>query len=75
VRNSSFTVRLDVLKYLVDRLVESSRIKRALEACYTAILPKGTSPFIYLRQVHSLFSGILEEVDMVMQHTTGSNNS
>lgn len=31
--------------------MESSRIKRALEACYTAILPKGTSPFIYLRQV------------------------
>ena len=41
----------DGLILFVDRLVESSRIKRALEACYTAILPKGTSPFIYLRQV------------------------
>ena len=33
----------------VDRLVESSRIKKAIEACYTGVLPKGTSPFIYLR--------------------------
>lgn len=32
-----------------DRLVESSRLKRALEAVYTAVLPKGTSPFVYLR--------------------------
>jgi DNA mismatch repair protein MLH1 len=32
-----------------DRLVESSRIKKAIEACYTGVLPKGTSPFIYLR--------------------------
>ncbi|KAI0252858.1 DNA mismatch repair protein [Lactifluus subvellereus] len=32
----------------IDRLVESSRIKKALEACYTGVLPKGCSPFIYL---------------------------
>ena len=30
-------------------MVESSRIKKAIEACYTGVLPKGTSPFIYLR--------------------------
>lgn len=34
-----------------DRSVESSRIKRAVESTYTAILPKGTSPFVYLRCV------------------------
>ena len=34
-----------------DRLVESSRIKKALEGVYTSILPKGSSPFIYLRFV------------------------
>jgi DNA mismatch repair ATPase MutL len=33
----------------IDRLVESSRIKKALEAVYVSVLPKGASPFIYLR--------------------------
>ncbi|KAI0293990.1 hypothetical protein BC826DRAFT_1013643 [Russula brevipes] len=37
-----------LLLFINSRLVESSRIKKALEACYTAILPKDTSPFIYL---------------------------
>ena len=30
-------------------MVESAHIKKALEAVYIGILPKGTSPFIYLR--------------------------
>ncbi|KAI0284621.1 DNA binding protein [Russula aff. rugulosa BPL654] len=37
-----------LLLFINNRLVESSRIKKALEACYTSILPKGTSPLIYL---------------------------
>lgn len=37
-----------------DRLVESSRMKRAVEAVYTSILPKGASPFVYLRSVYAL---------------------
>ncbi|KAH9063209.1 DNA mismatch repair protein MutL [Lactarius vividus] len=36
------------LLFINNRLVESSRIKKAIEACYTGVLPKGTSPFIYL---------------------------
>lgn len=32
-----------------DRLVESTRIRRAVEAIYTSILPKGFFPFLYLR--------------------------
>jgi DNA mismatch repair protein MLH1 len=32
-----------------DRLVDSQRIKRAIESVYSAILPKGASPFVYLR--------------------------
>jgi DNA mismatch repair protein MLH1 len=29
--------------------VESSRIKRSVESIYSGILPKGSSPFVYLR--------------------------
>ncbi|EIW77203.1 DNA mismatch repair protein MutL [Coniophora puteana RWD-64-598 SS2] len=36
------------LLFINHRLVESSRIKRALESVYSAILPKGMSPFMYL---------------------------
>jgi len=32
-----------------DRLVESQRMKRSLEVVYHGVLPKGTSPFVYLR--------------------------
>ncbi|KZP14929.1 DNA mismatch repair protein MutL [Athelia psychrophila] len=36
------------LLFINHRLVESSRIRKALEAVYSPILPKGASPFIYL---------------------------
>ncbi|KAJ6486921.1 histidine kinase-like ATPase [Mycena sanguinolenta] len=36
------------LLFINHRLVESSRMKRALEAGYSGVLPKGASPFIYL---------------------------
>ncbi|KAH8083337.1 DNA mismatch repair protein MutL [Cristinia sonorae] len=36
------------LLFINHRLVESTQIKKALETVYTGILPKGTSPFIYL---------------------------
>lgn len=34
-----------------DRLVEVPRLKKALEGVYGPILPKGTSPWIYIRSV------------------------
>ncbi|ESK91760.1 dna mismatch repair protein [Moniliophthora roreri MCA 2997] len=36
------------LLFINHRLVESTRIKRALEAVYNGILPKGAFPFLYL---------------------------
>lgn len=42
-----------VLREGTDRLVESPRMKRSLEAVFGNILPKGAAPFIYLRSVHA----------------------
>nr|ATV82123.2 DNA mismatch protein [Strobilurus tenacellus] len=39
------------LLFINHRLVESSRMKRALEATYNGVLPKGSFPFIYLSLV------------------------
>nr|VWO95988.1 Di/tri peptide transporter 2 [Ganoderma boninense] len=36
------------LLFINHRLVESSRIKKALEAVYNGVLAKGASPFVYL---------------------------
>ncbi|THU96853.1 DNA mismatch repair protein MutL [Dendrothele bispora CBS 962.96] len=36
------------LLFINHRLVESSRIKRAMEGVYHGVLPKGASPFMYL---------------------------
>ena len=47
-----------------DRLVESPRMKRALEAVYQGILPKGSSPFIYLR--FGLFSHFMMIADVCL---------
>ncbi|KAK0204070.1 histidine kinase-like ATPase [Desarmillaria ectypa] len=40
--------RTTFLLFINHRLVESSRMKRALEGVYNGILPKGSFPFIYL---------------------------
>ncbi|RXW17653.1 hypothetical protein EST38_g8206 [Candolleomyces aberdarensis] len=40
--------KTNFLLFINHRLVESSRMKRAVEAVYVSILPKGASPFVYL---------------------------
>ncbi|KAG1885385.1 histidine kinase-like ATPase [Suillus subluteus] len=37
-----------LLLFINHRLVESLRIKRSIESIYSGILPKGSSPFVYL---------------------------
>ncbi|KAI0826529.1 DNA mismatch repair protein MutL [Trametes gibbosa] len=40
--------KMTFLLFINHRLVESSRIKRALEAVYNGVLAKGAAPFVYL---------------------------
>ncbi|TBU41715.1 DNA binding protein [Dichomitus squalens] len=40
--------KMVLLLFINHRLVESSRIKKALEAAYNGVLAKGASPFVYL---------------------------
>lgn len=40
-----------IIFYSVDRLVDSSSLRKAIEMVYTAYLPKNTHPFLYLRCV------------------------
>ncbi|KZT10305.1 DNA mismatch repair protein MutL [Laetiporus sulphureus 93-53] len=47
--NAHYQAKKTVLLLFINhRLVESSRIKKAMEAIYNGILPKGASPFVYL---------------------------
>lgn len=41
-------VRLAYLLLCIDRSVESSNIKKAIDAVYSTLLPKDSHPFIYL---------------------------
>ncbi|CAM9409402.1 unnamed protein product, partial [Scytosiphon promiscuus] len=40
--------RSDFILFINDRLVESSSIKKAIEAAYKDVLPKSSHPFVYL---------------------------
>lgn len=55
--------------FWVDRSVESSRIKRAVESVYTAVLPKGSFPFVYLRYVRRSVQPIMTATDLVIKQT------
>ncbi|KAF9506257.1 hypothetical protein BS47DRAFT_1374150 [Hydnum rufescens UP504] len=49
ITNANYHMKKMVfLLFINHRSVESSRLKRAVEAVYCGILPKGTFPFVYL---------------------------
>ena len=40
---------MDVFTPFVDRLVDSSSLRKAVEVVYASYLPKNTHPFVYMR--------------------------
>ncbi|WRT68276.1 uncharacterized protein IL334_005252 [Kwoniella shivajii] len=46
--NSNWARKGGWLLFINNRLVDSSKIKKAVDALYTAYLPKGASPWVYL---------------------------
>ncbi|EIW67366.1 hypothetical protein TREMEDRAFT_69817 [Tremella mesenterica DSM 1558] len=46
--NSNWARKGGWLLFINHRLVDSSRIKKAVDSLYTAFLPKGASPWVYL---------------------------
>ncbi|AWP14307.1 putative DNA mismatch repair protein Mlh1 [Scophthalmus maximus] len=49
ISNANYSVKKCILILFINhRLVESSALKKAIEATYTAYLPKNTHPFLYL---------------------------
>jgi hypothetical protein len=52
-----------------DRLVDSGRIKKAVDSLYTTYLPKGASPWCYLRYApsHPLLSSQNEVADISLE--------
>lgn len=47
----SFLIFYDILSVFLDRLVDSTSLRKALTLTYSAYLPKHSHPFIYLRYV------------------------
>jgi hypothetical protein len=44
----------------VDRLVDSSSLRKAVEVVYSAYLPKNTHPFVYMRYSLHLLAYIVQ---------------
>lgn len=40
---------LNACTFLLDRLVDSTSLRKAIDTVYSAYLPKNTHPFIYMR--------------------------
>jgi hypothetical protein len=63
-RRAIFSLAIAERCHLLDRLVDSGKMKKAIESLYTAYLPKGASPFVYIRYVsdylvHNAFSRLI----------------
>lgn len=49
ITNANYSMkRLTLLLFINNRLVDSSAIRKAIDAVYSAYLPKGMHPFVYL---------------------------
>uniref|UniRef100_A0A3Q3FCN0 DNA mismatch repair protein MLH1 n=1 Tax=Labrus bergylta TaxID=56723 RepID=A0A3Q3FCN0_9LABR len=51
ISNANYSVKKCILILFINRLVESSALKKSMETVYAAYLPKNTHPFLYLLEI------------------------
>ena len=54
-----------VVIYVEERLVECTQLHKAIDTVYATYLPKGSSPFLYLRYVCIIYNPVSANTEIL----------